>query len=281
MGSIILHNRHLHQSKVGQVPPWRPSLRSPRSGSAPRRRMWHISPEGFRELRYSCLLSVKTCAEFLGCSVSSIKAWDRGASRVPWSVVRLLRVFRLGDLGALRPEWRGWTINRNGMVSPEGRAYDRGDLAWWSLTCRQAEAWREARSRTGCPALEGQGLARGRGAPVAEPLELVVWSMDPVGEPRVLALPWQHASLPNPLLLATPTPRRGQAERSGAAPGVAACCIVRWQGVTVVVSLDGAMLSNCNQPDFALIAPPRLTGGESPPASFARSSASRSVGGAS
>jgi hypothetical protein len=88
------------------------------------------------------LLSVKACADFLGCSVSSVKAWDRGVSRVPRSVVKLLRLYRLGDLGELRPEWRGWTINRNGMVSPEGRAYDRADLAWWSLTCRQAEAWR-------------------------------------------------------------------------------------------------------------------------------------------
>ena len=94
-------SRHLHQSKETGAQSGRPSLRSPRSGSAPRRRVWHISPEGFRELRHSCLLSVKACAELLGCSVSLVKAWDRGISRVPWSAVKLLRLLRSGDLGAL------------------------------------------------------------------------------------------------------------------------------------------------------------------------------------
>lgn len=248
--------------------------------------MWHVSPEGFRELRYSCLLSIKACAELLGCSVSAVKAWDRGAYRVPWSVVKLLRLFRLGDLGALQPEWHGWSIGRAGLVSPEGYTYRRGDLSWWSLTCRQAEAWRLALSRPGRPAaLKGQGLARGRGAPVSEPPKAVVWAIKSVGESRTLRLPWQAASLPNPLLLpqlAVPEAAAGTAQAgTPAASGPVLCCMLRWQGATVVVSFGGAMLSNCNQLDFALIAPPRLTGGESPQGSFARPSASRSVGGVS
>jgi hypothetical protein len=110
----------------------------------PRRRIWHLPPDGFRELRRSCLLSRKACADLLGCSMSAVRAWDRGTHRVPWSAVKLLRLFRSGDLGALRTEWRGWTLNRNGLVSPEGFAYSRGDLGWWSLTCRQAEAFRQS-----------------------------------------------------------------------------------------------------------------------------------------
>jgi len=275
-------SRHLHQSKVGQAKAGRRSLRSSRSGSAPSRRIWHISAEGFRELRYSCLLSVKACAELLGCSVSTVKAWDRGAYRVPWSAVKLLRVFRLGDLGALQPEWRGWSIGRAGLVSPEGRTYGRGDFAWWSLTCRQAEAWRGAQGRAGrAAALRGHGLARGRGAPVAEPPKVVVWAMGQVGEPCRLALPWQDASLPNPLLLVAPTPQPGSgASAASAAPGSAVCCILRWQGATVGLCL-GTVYSFCNQFDFALIAPPRLTGGESPQSSFSDRRASRPVGGAS
>lgn len=113
-------------------------MRSPRSGSALRRRVWHIGPEGFRELRSSRLLIVKASAELLGCSVSAVKAWDRGAYRVPWSAAKLLRLYRLGDLGALRSEWRGRSIGRAGLVSPEGYIYQCGDLSWWSLTCRQA-----------------------------------------------------------------------------------------------------------------------------------------------
>lgn len=110
------------------------SLRRVGSHCAPRRRVWHLPPDGFRELRRSCLLSRKACADLLGCSMSAIRAWDRGTHRVPWSAVKLLRLYRRGDLGALRPEWRGWTLNRGGLVSPEGVAYGRGDLGWWSLT---------------------------------------------------------------------------------------------------------------------------------------------------
>ena len=110
------------------------------------RRSWYLSPAGFRELRLGCLLSRGACASVLGCSVRTVRAWDVGARRVPWSVVKLLRLLRMGDLGALRPEWRGWTLNRSGLVSPEGIAYSRGDLGWWSLTCRQAEAFRQYRA---------------------------------------------------------------------------------------------------------------------------------------
>lgn len=111
------------------------------------RRVWHLPPDGFRELRRTCLLSRKTCADLLGCSLSCVRAWDRGTHRVPWAVVKLLRLYRLGDLGALRPAWRGWRMAHAGLVSPEGYAYRLGDLAWWSLTCRQAECWRQERQR--------------------------------------------------------------------------------------------------------------------------------------
>jgi len=49
-------------------------------------------------------LSRKACAALLGCSVRTVRAWDAGARRVPWSAVKLLRLLRGGDLGALRPE---------------------------------------------------------------------------------------------------------------------------------------------------------------------------------
>lgn len=69
---IILHNIHYAQSRK-------------------RRRLWYISPEGFRELRHSCLLSRQRAADYLGVSVRTIRHWDAGRNRVPWSAVRLLR----------------------------------------------------------------------------------------------------------------------------------------------------------------------------------------------
>ena len=72
-----------------------------------------VSPEGFRDLRHGCLLSnTKAAARYLGVCERTIRHWDTGRNRVPWSVVRLLRLLRCGDLGALADEWDGWTLNR-------------------------------------------------------------------------------------------------------------------------------------------------------------------------
>lgn len=130
---VILHNRH--SRRFGKVA---------KGVRGTRRRCWLISPEGFRELRKSVPLSRKACAEYLGCSVSTVRSWDRGRNRVPWSAVRLLRLLRLGDLGALNASWDGWSLHGDRLVSPEGLSFQASDMAWWSLTCRQAEGFRQA-----------------------------------------------------------------------------------------------------------------------------------------
>jgi hypothetical protein len=109
-----------------------------------RRRTWYLSPDGFRELRHSCFLSRQACAAFLGVSLRTVRYWDAGRSRVPWSVVRLLRLFRAGDVGGLNDAWAGWYLNpRTGeLVSPNGYSFQPGSLAAWSLTCEQARFWR-------------------------------------------------------------------------------------------------------------------------------------------
>ena len=103
-----------------------------------------MSPDGFRELRHSCFLSRQACAEFLGVTVRTVRHWDAGRCRVPWSVVRLLRLFRAGDVGGLHAKWHGWYLNPRTaeLVSPNGYAFDPGALAAWTLVCEQARFWR-------------------------------------------------------------------------------------------------------------------------------------------
>jgi DNA-binding transcriptional regulator YiaG len=125
----ILHNRHYAKSWKGQT--------------GRRRRVWRLSPEGFRELRHSCFLTPEACAKFLGVSLRTVHYWDAGRCRVPWAVVRLLRFVRLGDLGALDEAWSGWTVNRNGLWSPDGKRYHQGTMRHWWITCEQARWWRE------------------------------------------------------------------------------------------------------------------------------------------
>jgi hypothetical protein len=106
-------------------------------------RTWRLSPDGFRALRHSCFLSRQACADFLGVSLRTVRHWDAGRCRVPWAVVRLLRFVRLGDLGALDAAWDGWTLNRNGLWSPDGKRYHQDTMRHWWITSEQARFWRE------------------------------------------------------------------------------------------------------------------------------------------
>lgn len=85
-----------------------------------------------------CLLNRRTCAKFLGVTVRTVQNWDTGARRVPWSVVRLLRLLRQGDLGALEDGWDGFRLVRGKLVTPDGRAFRQEDLRRWWLTVEHA-----------------------------------------------------------------------------------------------------------------------------------------------
>ncbi len=82
-------------------------------------------------------------SEYLGVSVRTIRHWDAGRNRVPWSAVRLLRLVRAGELGGLDDAWEGWTINRHGLRSPCGRVYTVQSLRHWWLVIEQARFWRQ------------------------------------------------------------------------------------------------------------------------------------------
>lgn len=63
---------------------------------------------------------------------------------MPWSAVRLLRLLRGGELGGLLDGWDGWTIFRDRLVSPDGRAYRERDMRQMWLTLTQAALFRES-----------------------------------------------------------------------------------------------------------------------------------------
>jgi len=112
-----------------------------------RRRLWYISPESFRDLRASCLLSRQACAEYLGVCLRTVRHWEAGRNRVPWSAVRLLRLLRCGELGGLHAAWDVWTLDRLGLHSPDGRTFRLDAMRTWWLQLEQARFWREAYNR--------------------------------------------------------------------------------------------------------------------------------------
>ena len=96
--------------------------------------------DGFRTLRRAHRLSLAGCGKLLGVTGRTVSLWESGRVRVPYAPYRLLRTL----LGARLPGegWEGFQVVGDRLVSPEGHAFTRGDLAWLSLTFRQAEAFR-------------------------------------------------------------------------------------------------------------------------------------------
>ncbi len=163
----------------------------PRRGARrPRRRVWLVSPDGFRELRHACLLNRKACAAFLGVCERTVRHWDAGRNRVPWSAVRLLRLLRCGDLGALHDGWAGWTLTPRGeLVSGNGYVFQPWRLAAWPIVCEQARFWLQDRARSAAggvgapaPASAGARPEAGRTLPDAEAVHPAAPAA-PVGTP--------------------------------------------------------------------------------------------------
>jgi transcriptional regulator with XRE-family HTH domain len=94
----------------------------------------------FRQLRRAHRLSLQACAELLGVTGRTVSRWESGRVRVPYAPYRLLRLL----LGAALPGrgWEGFRVAGDRLVSAEGHSYTRGDLAWLSLTFRQADGFR-------------------------------------------------------------------------------------------------------------------------------------------
>jgi hypothetical protein len=98
-----------------------------------------------RKLRamYRCLgWSRADCAKFLHVTERCLHNWEAGRHPVPYAAYRLLRI----HCGMALPgrEWRGWSISRGKLCTPEGHELSPYDANWWSLLVRRAEAGSEA-----------------------------------------------------------------------------------------------------------------------------------------
>lgn len=94
----------------------------------------------FREARLQCALNLEACADLLQVSERTVRNWESGSARIPYTAYKLMRLLRGGKV--LGPEWRDYFIRGAELVTPEGRRFHVGDLAWWSLVVLQAQQWR-------------------------------------------------------------------------------------------------------------------------------------------
>lgn len=117
------------------------------------RRPYHVAPEAFYTARWQGGYSLAECAALLHVSPRTVRYWEGGARRIPYAAFRLLRVISGRTLPW--PGWQDFMVVGGYLVSPEGHRFGAGDLAWLSLTCRLADAFRgrrleaDARVKTG------------------------------------------------------------------------------------------------------------------------------------
>ncbi len=106
-----------------------------------KRRHYPVTAHRFREARFSAGLTVDACADLLQVTSRTMRNWESGATRVPYTAYRLLRALRNGKL--LGAEWRGFHVWGGHLVTPEGHRFHVGELSWWSLLVRRAAAFSE------------------------------------------------------------------------------------------------------------------------------------------
>lgn len=69
-------------------------------------------------------IPAETIAERCGVDVSTARRWKSGATRIPRTAELVLEA----DLGAFAPTWRGWHIEGDELVSPEGWRIKCGEV---------------------------------------------------------------------------------------------------------------------------------------------------------
>jgi hypothetical protein len=86
-------------------------------------------------------LTPQGLAELIGAHVTTARRWLR-SRQVPRAVAAALMVLRFGDLGAISPDWEGWSLREGVLWSPEGDGFSPPQVRAAPLYERAAEEYR-------------------------------------------------------------------------------------------------------------------------------------------
>ena len=139
---------------------------------------YRITAEQFRDARVFSGFDRQQAADFLGVSLRTIGHWETGRARPSYAALRLLRVYRHGEI--IEPGWAAYRFVRGGLITPEGHRFEPADMVWQSLLVRQAHEFRrmahqrrESVREGGKPGEARIGPSGVRPALVAPPVQLV------------------------------------------------------------------------------------------------------------
>lgn len=101
-------------------------------------------------------VNIKELARICRVSLKTAQRWKNGQTVPPATALMVLR----RDLGIFAPEWRGWTVNGEDLVSPEGWCVNRNDALCVPLMLGQISALRSeiAKLKEAADAIDEQPL---------------------------------------------------------------------------------------------------------------------------
>ena len=99
-------------------------------------------------------IPISEIARICQVDLSTARRWKRGAICPPKTALMILG----RDLGCFAAEWRGWTVNGEDLVSPEGWCVNRNDALCVPLMHGQISALKAqvAELKAGCDDFEDQ-----------------------------------------------------------------------------------------------------------------------------
>ena len=90
-------------------------------------------------MRQSLSLSRPAVVKLLRVSERTLRNWETGKVRIPYSAYKLVRLFSSYEI--FRPIWKDWRIVGSRLITPEGHSLEAGNFHWLSLMARRSDAF--------------------------------------------------------------------------------------------------------------------------------------------
>jgi hypothetical protein len=144
----------------------------------------------FREARLLSGQSMAAAARLLRVSVRTVRNWEHGRSRVPYSAFKLMRV--LTGYALPHEAWAGWRVRGDTLWSPTGRAFPVWGMGYLSLIFGMARQFLIDRGHSGDLPID-----RTASRPGAQPgrLTRVTAPGNPASAPQPASVPRQRSRL--------------------------------------------------------------------------------------